>query len=136
MTDYLDVFSASYQRVTTRTIEGREFLEAFYRCFIGKSPVIAAKFAATDLERQRRLLGLSLNHMVYFSIDRRAGDELLRIARSHARDRLDIAPSLYEIWLDSLLEVVAEYDPDYDDEIGLAWRVLLAPGIAYMKAHY
>ena len=45
-------------------------------------------------------------------------------------------PELYEAWLDSLIATARESDPDFDDELELAWRVVLAPGIAYMKFRY
>ena len=39
-------------------------------------------------------------------------------------------------WLESLIETVQLFDSRFTEEIELAWRVVLAPGIAYMKFKY
>lgn len=136
MKDYLDVFSASHKRVSQHKIDDQDFLDAFYECFMKKSEDIASRFSHTDMARQREHLEMSLNHMIYFSIDRRASDDLLQVATRHNHNNLAIPPDLYDVWLNSLLEVVSRFDPEFDAEIDLAWRVLLAPGIAYMRGHF
>jgi len=136
MQDYLELFTQSHQRATRARVDGLEFLEKFYEIFIAKSHEIADKFKNTDMQRQRQHLHMSLNHMIYFSIDRRASEELLRVGRLHNRSNLSIRPELYEVWLDGLLEAVKLFDPEFDDEVDLAWRVILAPGIAYMKNQF
>ena len=41
---------------------------------------------------------------------------------------MDIKPELYDLWLDRLLQAVAEFDPLFDMETETAWRrVLLQP---------
>ena len=136
MQDYLELFTESHKRATTARVDGKEFLEKFYEMFIGRSEEIAEKFKNTDMQRQREHLHMSLNHMIYFSIDRRASEELLRVGRMHGGANLNIRPGLYEDWLDSLLDAVKLFDGDYDQEVDLAWRVILAPGVAYMKNQY
>ena len=34
------------------------------------------------------------------------------------------------------VEVVAELDPQCDEDVKLAWRIAMAPGITYMKHMY
>ncbi len=134
MTDYLAVFAESFERATKRKVDGQEFLEKFYDIFMSNSEEIAAKFEQTDMARQRKHLLSSLNHMIYFSIDRRSSAELERVSKLHGKGNLDVRPALYEVWLESLLEAVRLFDTEFDEDIDLAWRVVLAPGIAYMKA--
>ena len=31
------------------------------------------------------------------------------------------------------MEAVSEFDPEFNDEVELAWRLALTPGITYMK---
>ena len=105
--DYLQLFVDSYKRVLVSDRRDENFFDAFYRLFISRSPQAAEKFKDTNMRRQQEMLQTSIDHMIYFSMDRRATE--------------------------TLLEAVRLIDPDYDDDIDLAWRVVLAPGVTYMK---
>ena len=105
--DYLQLFVDSYKRVLVSDRRDENFFDAFYRPFISRSPQAAEKFKDTNMRRQQEMLHTSIDHMIYFSMDRRATE--------------------------TLLEAVRLIDPDYDDDIDLAWRVVLAPGVTYMK---
>ena len=133
MKDYLTFFRESYDRAIETDSRQDQFFDAFYDCFISKSDEIAAKFAHTNMRRQREMLYSSFRHMVDFSVQRQAGDELRRIAERHSKSQIDIHPDLYDIWLESLIETVHLFDPRCTEEVELAWRVVLAPGIVYMK---
>jgi hemoglobin-like flavoprotein len=136
MKDYLTFFHESYDRAVESESRRDEFLEAFYETFMSKSDEIAAKFAHTDMQRQKEMLDHSLCHMVDFSVQRQATEELRKIAERHSVSQIDIDPGLYDIWLDSLIETAQLFDALFTEEIELAWRVVLAPGIVYMKFKY
>ena len=136
MKDYLTFFRESCDRAVESESQGEEFLEAFYETFMSKSDEIAAKFARTDMRRQKQMLYQSLRHMVDFSVERQASEELRRVAERHSMSRIDIHPGLYDVWLDSLIETAQLFDARFTEEIELAWRVVLSPGIAYMKFKY
>ena len=133
MKDYLTFFHESYDRAIEGDSQQDAFFEAFYDSFISRSDDIAAKFADTNMRQQRGMLYRSFRHMVDFSVQRQASDELRRIAERHSMSQIDIHPDLYDVWLDSLVETVQLFDPRFTEEIELAWRIVLAPGIAYMK---
>jgi hypothetical protein len=88
------------------------------------------------MPRQKKMLYQSLRHMVDFSVERRASEALRRIAERHSKSQIDIDPGLYDTWLDSLIETAQMFDPRFSEEIELSWRVVLAPGIVYMKFRY
>lgn len=136
MKDYLTFFLESYRRTMDDEADRDEFLDTFYESFISRSDEIAVKFAGTDMHRQKQMLYKSLQHMVDFSIQRQASEDLRRIAERHSASRIDINPRLYDDWLDSLIETAQLFDPRFTEEIELAWRVVLAPGIVYMKFKY
>lgn len=136
MKDYLVFFRESYDRIAASASEQDEFLDAFYETFIARSGEIAQKFALTDMQRQREMLLQSLQQMVEFSVQRKASEALRRTAERHSALQLDIDPGLYDTWLDSLVDAVKLFDPRFSEEIELAWRVVLAPGVAYMKFRY
>lgn len=130
------VFDASYERVMRTTRSGRTFIRAFYERFIDASPLVRAKFAGTDMSRQIGMLEKSLHYVAYLFGSPEIYSYVERIARLHSRRDKDIPPELYDLWLEKLIETVAEFDEAFDADVELAWRLSLARGIAYMKFMY
>lgn len=137
-----ELFNNSYERVSdwqataSSSDRSRAFFFRFYEIFTAKSPEIAQAFRNTDMERQVRMLRQSIVYLVNFYATNNAEDFLQRIARRHGRNDLNIAPYLYDLWLDALLETVAEFDPRYSGQTEAAWRQVLSPGIEFMKSFY
>lgn len=134
--DIEGLFDASYVRVLSREVEGRAFFEAFYERFIAASPEVAVKFRHTDMARQRAMLKKAFYHLLAFYASSHADYYLQQVAISHDRAHLDIAPSLYDLWLESLIDTVRTFDEQFDDEVELAWRLVMTPGIVFMTFHY
>lgn len=113
------------------------FLERFYEVFLAASPEAREKFANTDLAKQRRMLKASLVLMMLSAGEKPEGQvHMERIASVHGQHGHDIPAALYDVWLQSLLQVVTEFDPAADPEVLAVWRRVLAPGIAYMKSRH
>lgn len=137
MDDSFDaVFEASFERVTPRGAYNPDFIEGFYRRFLGSSDDVARRFARTDIARQKTMLHDSLETLVEFSRNHRLTAQLTRLARVHSRGEHDIPPALYDSWLDALMATVADFDPQFSQDVEIAWRLTLAPGIAYLKFGY
>ncbi|MCK2185151.1 globin [Halomonas getboli] len=134
--DIVKVFDASYARVMAHEVEGRGFFEAFYRRFQEGSTEVAGKFRGIDMDRQQAMLKKSFYHLLSLYAASHDGDYLARVAIRHGRGHLDIRPALYDRWLETMMVTLREYDPECGDEQELAWRLVMAPGIAYMKFHY
>lgn len=130
-----DAFLASFARC--RASAG--FLEEFYRRFMGSSEEVRAKFVATDMSRQVRALEDSL-FVVANAVQGAEGSParvgLPRIAERHSRRNLDIAPHLYDVFLECLIEAVRTHDPEHSPEVEAAWRETIGFGIDYMRARY
>lgn len=133
MKNYLEFFMNSLYRVWGEPGRQDDFVTRFYEVFTGKTPVIADHFSGTDMDRQKDMLAQSLHEIVEFSTTRVASERLRHVAMRHSSKERDIAPELYEEWLESLVETVRELDLEFTDEVELSWRVVLSPGIAYMK---
>lgn len=136
MINYLKIFLDSLYRVAVEPDVQRDLIVRFYEIFLATSPEIGNRFRHTDMARQREMLAQSLHEMVEFSTSRVASDRLDQVARRHSQAERDVPPELYEIWLDSLVKAVRQLDPEFTEDVELAWRVVLAPGIAYMKFRY
>lgn len=124
---------ASYDRCCAHP----DFFTCFYRNFFRNCPEVEPRFARTDFARQRGLLRHAIGLLLIFP--RQSRDEptvLTRVADRHGRGDLDIAPELYPGFVASLIQTVAQHDPEFDETVGGAWRRAIAPGIAYMQSRH
>jgi len=116
--------------------KGRTFFSTFYEIFLGKSQLIRDKFAHVDMDVQLRVLQKSMFHMISFYATKTDTEYLANIAHTHSHNQYDIRPEFYDIWMDSLLETVQQSDPEYEDDVALAWQLAMTPGIQFMKFQY
>jgi hemoglobin-like flavoprotein len=130
------LFDHSLERVLARQRDDKTFFEAFYDAFVAASPEVAQKFQHTDMERQRSMLQKSFYHLLSFYASSNADYYLDRVAISHNRSHYDIQPQLYDLWLETLIATLWRFDSHCDAATELAWRLVMAPGIVYMKFHY
>ena len=111
------------------------FFDSFYQRFLASSPIIRDKFTATDMVAQKHLLRAGILNLVLHA--RGMSDSKLRaLGHSHSREGFDIRPELYELWLEALLQTVAEHDREAGADELLAWREVLGKGIALIKSYY
>lgn len=129
----LELFNDSLERCTVNP----DFLDHFYRTFIGSSTEVAEKFKHTDFKRQKILLKTSFYMMMLAAMGKsEANVHLARIAEVHSRKGHDIRPELYDIWLDCLVQTVEQFDPAFAANTERAWRNMMMPGIEFMKSRY
>ncbi|MFT5207434.1 MAG: hemoglobin-like flavoprotein [Candidatus Omnitrophota bacterium] len=129
-----EIFNDSLERV--QGTDSHAFYGQFYKKFIAQSPEIKAKFTDADMHRQEKMLHASLLYMMNLFSSRAIDEPLEHIATLHNAKKLNIEPRFYDIWLDTLVDTVKEFDPKFNDKIELAWRVVLAGGVAFMKFRY
>jgi len=135
MIDYLERFDESFARCVARN-RGADFFESFYTRFMAADPIIAEKFASTDFVRQREMLSESLTEMRSFFTEHTRTPYLAVLGKVHGHNGRKIEAHLYDVWLVTLVQTVKEFDSEYDDQTGIAWRIVLAPGIEFMRSHY
>jgi hemoglobin-like flavoprotein len=130
----LQVFDRSLRRCEANP----GFLDLFYETFLASSPKVREKFANTNFDRQKRWLHASFYLILLASEDPEHGPEryLQHLAERHSVRDLDIGSDLYDLWLDSLLAVVEECDPEFDEAIASAWEQVMEIGIDYLVRHY
>jgi hemoglobin-like flavoprotein len=127
----------TFERSLARCLDAGDFMGAFYETFVSSSDAVREKFARTDLEKQKQVLAKSLYLMARASLGTEEGLEHLEtIARTHSRRHLDIAPSLYDHWCDTLISTAQKFDHEFSPQIEAAWRELLGRGIARMVEVY
>jgi hemoglobin-like flavoprotein len=120
-----------------RCAASADFLDDFYRTFMASSPEVAAKFQRTDFKKQKVMLKTSFYMMMLAALGKPEGQaHLERIAQVHSGKDRDIRPGLYDLWLDCLIETARKFDRGFDEGTESAWRAMMKPGIAFMKARY
>ncbi len=128
----LELFNNSFEACVAQP----GFLERFYDIFIGASPEVQDKFKATDLKRQIRILRKSMLVLTMASLETsEAAEEIARLGQSHGRHGMRIGPHLYDLWLDSLLQAVKEFDPEWSNGVADSWRKVFAPYITTLKSY-
>jgi hemoglobin-like flavoprotein len=114
-----------------------EFYDTIYDIFLAKSPEVQKVFANTDFKRQKVILRTTVSLMVRFQLpDPRAQEVFEKVGTSHSREGHNIHPSLYALWLESLLESIDRHDPESSDEVKDAWRDYLQDGVAIIISKY
>lgn len=126
------VFEQSFRRVMSTEVDGKRFVDRFYELFTASDAAIAALFAGTHMSRQKTMLHDSLHDLVDYAASERAPRYLQQVAVRHAAAELDIPARMYALWLRSLLDTAAEFDPYFDARTADAWRNVMQPGISYM----
>jgi|SRR5690554_5648703 len=134
MADQYEDLQQSYGRCL-RT--GR-FIERFYEVFMDSDPRIRPLFAGTDMGRQRmalrRGISVAIFHAAGSPLSQRATVEMARV---HSRKgRAPVDPALYPAWIESLVQVVAESDPEADEALLARWRQAMEVVCRTFAAHY
>ena len=133
-------FSQSYTRIFGEQIKigerGNQFFAAFYRRFVASSEEVAKAFKNTDMHKQQNMLKKSLLYSINFIASSKNFDALDRIAVSHSKRNYNIKPELYDVWLDCMVATAREFDPEFSDDVELAWRLAFAQTITFMKFRY
>jgi hemoglobin-like flavoprotein len=132
MKKYKDILNISYQRAVAPDYDG--FFNRFYEILITADQQIAKLFKNTDMDRQSELLKQSMSYIISFASTLEVEEDMVNLALLHGRDNLNIPKAFYDTWLDSLIKTVSERDPKFDAQIETAWRVVMAPGLEYMKS--
>lgn len=115
-----------------RLIANPRSVDLFYERFIGGSEAVAAKFARTDMQHQKRALKASLYTAMLAADGNQPAIEHLHELRRIHRD-LHIEPEHYDLWLDCLIETVRACGGDFDVRIERVWRDVLAVAINVMR---
>lgn len=96
------------------------------------------KFTNTDFVRQKRALQASLHLILLAAQDtgKDPGRYLGEVAERHSARQLDIGAELYDLWLDSLLATVREFDPEFGPAVERSWEDAMAIGIRFLCSRY
>lgn len=120
-----------------RRCDSPGFYDTIYEKFLAKSDEVRRLFAKTDFKRQKVILRSTITLMVRFQLpDPQAQKVFENVGQTHSRGGHAVHPSLYGLWLESLLEAIAKHDPEASPELADAWRAYLKGGVHLIIAAY
>ncbi len=131
--DYAQVFENSYKRLMGNSEKADGFIKDFYEIFIHKDPAIRKLLERVDMERQIRMVKLSLLFIYNCHRDRFVNENLSKTAQLHGKNGLNIPVEYYDLWLEALMEAVKEHDDEFDDKVEVSWRMIMSVGTNFMK---
>jgi hypothetical protein len=117
-----------------RCLAKPEFLDRFYDEFM-KTPAISEKFRDTNMVMQKIVLKASL-HLMLNAARGTPGEAMNKLAIEHDRGHRNIPRELYGLWLEAMVSAVKSTDVQCTNELELAWREVMQPGIDYMASRY
>ncbi|MDX1444119.1 MAG: globin [Gammaproteobacteria bacterium] len=127
---YADV-QQSFQRCITK----QGFLHRFYDIFMQSHPDVPSLFRNTDFNEQIKLLRHGLSSALMFAGGTNVGKSVLkRIGETHGRHRMNVDPTLYPYWIDSLVVAVRETDPRCDEKLQGRWREALTIATDHIRS--
>ncbi len=118
-------------------VEKKRVFDKFYDRFVNSDSRIAPYFSNTDFSQQKELLkgGIALA-LRYATGESAARQKVGELGTSHSRERMNIPPELYPLWLKAWIETVAELDDRWTAELETLWREQLQRTIDAMKSKY
>jgi len=123
------------QNSYSRCLRAQGFFDSFYERLLSSDPAVPPMFANTEFPKQHKVLQHGLGLLLSYA--NRPDDTLLeRIAARHSAGGVDVAPEMYALFIDALVETVREHDPRCDGEVEAAWREAVMPGIEFMQSRY
>jgi hemoglobin-like flavoprotein len=125
---------ASYERCSAL---GNEFFDSFYANLVDWETAIGQMFAETDMQKQNELIEAGIVSLIAYAEGNADAERRIReLGKSHSRHFLNVPPEFYPLWVESLLQALREHDQEFNEELALEWRSVLAPGIALMISFY
>lgn len=123
-------FHLSFERCVNDPL----FLDKFYELFLSSSDEVSLMFKDTNMETQKAMLASSMAYMTLSYENKPC--HLSEIADKHNKNNLGIRPTLYPLWLDSLIAAAKFVDPLFDMDTEKLWRKIMQPGIDHMISKY
>jgi len=117
---------------------GKSFVLAFYEKLIEASEDIRKRFEHIDMEAQADTLAHAIV-MSFLFVDKNhhgAARCLNNVRESHNKHNLNIAPELYDTWLECMIETVAICDPQANEELLADWHAVMSVAIEHIREGY
>lgn len=129
-----ELFNASFDRCLHLNDGDVKFVNYFCGILKGRDQNISNLFEAFPVHHQIHTLRTALYLLVDHQNNEMPSSEFIEFVSSHRNFRGKLRPYMLDIWLECLLETVAECDPLYSESIRAAWRAKFKPTTILLKS--
>lgn len=114
------------------------FSNIFYEKLFFLNPKIKKYFKDTDFEHQKKALMHGLHFMIGFldKKDDHSKVQLIRIAKTHSHENLNIYPHDYYYWIEALVLAVKECDHLWYNDLAHYWKEVIFMPISFIISQY
>lgn len=122
------IFNDSYERLMSNPERQRNFFEFFRQRLTATLPEARDAFRNSNADAQIRFLRALVGIFLLSSQPKINRADLRKVAMRYWESGIDIAPRLYPVWLECLIEAVQSFDPQFNEQVAEAWRGTFAEG--------
>tara|TARA_B100000287_G_C20060707_1_gene554288 strand:- start:24 stop:452 length:429 start_codon:yes stop_codon:yes gene_type:complete len=122
-----------------RCINQPKFFDTFYKKILDSNPKIAPMFSNTDFEKQKDLLRKSIIYVITYADKPNshfAQQKLFEVGTIHSISNINVPPELYPYWSKSLIDTIAEFDPQFSLELEQQWYLVVEPALDLLASKY
>ncbi len=120
-----------------RSKNNQNFAKLFYNHLFFLNPKLKDYFKNTDFNHQERALINGLDFLFdYFGKDENAKHQILRLAKVHNIDGLNIHPHFYYYWGEALVLAIKDSDPQYYSDMEYYLREVVSYPLSFFSSQY
>ncbi len=109
----------------------------FYDRLMASDPDIPQLFQNTDLQKQKQRLKHGILGLILYAEGHKFGPAAVEnLGVMHDRHHANVAPRLYDIWIDTFLDLVAQADTRMTEELMILWQRVLRHGTREMARKF
>jgi hemoglobin-like flavoprotein len=122
-----------------RALSSPHFWDSFYKNFLESSDQVALMFKNTDFTKQKELIKSSITFVLMYAQDENASfakNKLEEVGHIHSRKAINVDPTMYPLWVNSLIKTLSEHDDHWNHDLEMAWRKAVSPAILLLSRLY
>jgi len=125
------LFNASFDRCLETCKVDIDFVNCFYSKLRSSDTEVAKILDSFPLGHRVQTLRHSIYTMIEFSERRMSANQLVNHSCAYLQDSLK--PCMLDLWLNSLILAVSEFDRNYTPDILALWYRVMEPGVSLIK---
>jgi hemoglobin-like flavoprotein len=121
-----------------RSRNKEHFATLFYDNLFFLKPKLKDYFKDTNFEHQKKAIMFGLDYLISFldGAEGHSRQQVLRIARTHSVNNMNIHPHDYYYWIEALILTTKECDYHWHNDLAFYWRECLSFPISFIISQY
>lgn len=128
------MYSRAPEESLARFASSNDYLDTFYRIFLGSNKAMAAHFEKVDLDSQKMKLSVSLPQFLALPLLAPDAPERSEAIEKHRKAHLGRgSKESYQLWVDTVCKTFRQHDPKYTDAIDRELRERLTQAVELVR---